>query len=100
MKIFALAALLAAGLGCVSVQAQQTQTQQPEPVGSLELREAIAATLQANPELAGYPLRAQSLEGTRNSAALAPALRLGVDVDNAFGTGRLGSGVHAGRHPV
>jgi cobalt-zinc-cadmium efflux system outer membrane protein len=53
----------------------------------LTLRDAINATLAANPQLKSYPLRAAALDGERVTAAMRPPLQLNANLEDAFGTG-------------
>jgi cobalt-zinc-cadmium efflux system outer membrane protein len=65
-------------------------TRAAEPAGSvLSLREAIAATLQANPQLAVYQPREQALDGIRTTAALQPPLQVNGGIEDALGSGDL-----------
>ena len=61
--------------------AQETLT------GSISLRDALEATLAANPSLRSFPLRNEALLGERETADLKPALQLGGELENALGTG-------------
>ncbi len=61
--------------------AQETLT------GSISLRDALEATLTANPRLRSFPLRNEALLGERETADLKPALRVGGELENALGTG-------------
>jgi cobalt-zinc-cadmium efflux system outer membrane protein len=65
-------------------------TRAAEPAGTtLSLREAIDATLQANPQLAVYPFREQALAGQRATAGLRPPLQLNGGFDDVLGSGDL-----------
>lgn len=57
--------------------------------GSISLREAINATMMANPQLRSFPLLQQALIGERISAQLKPSLRFNASIDNALGNGTL-----------
>jgi len=48
----------------------------------LTLASAIEATLNANPQLAGYQYRYQSLEGERHTAGLGAARELSVELED------------------
>ncbi|MES2605150.1 MAG: TolC family protein [Pseudomonadota bacterium] len=56
---------------------------------TLTLREAIEATLQANPGLAVYPSRAAAIAGQRTTAELRPPLQLNAGIENVLGSGAL-----------
>lgn len=60
---------------------------QQTPTGIISLRDALEATLTANPRLRSFPLRKEALLGERETADLAPALRVGGELENALGTG-------------
>ena len=60
-----------------------------EELRELSLQDAVRITLEEHPFLDVYPLRDAGLRGSRAQAALRPALRLGLEVENAVGTGRL-----------
>jgi cobalt-zinc-cadmium efflux system outer membrane protein len=55
--------------------------------GLLSLRDAIDATLQANPQLEVYRFREQALDGQRTTAALRPPLQVNGGVEDALGSG-------------
>lgn len=63
--------------------AQETLT------GSISLRDALEATLAANPRLRSFPLRNEALLGERETAELKPAFRVGSELENALGTGEV-----------
>lgn len=54
---------------------------------ALALEDAIARTLKNNPQLYQYRFRQQSLVAQRESSSLAPALELGLEVENIGGSG-------------
>jgi cobalt-zinc-cadmium efflux system outer membrane protein len=54
---------------------------------TLTLRDAINASLQQHPQLHSFELRAQSLAGQRETAALKPALELSTEIENIAGSG-------------
>lgn len=61
-----------------------------EPPGTLlSLREAIDATLEANPQLDIYRFREDALAGQRTTANLQPPLQINTGIENAFGSGAL-----------
>jgi len=62
---------------------------------SLTLQDAIKATLQHNPQLAGYEFRTQALAGEQQTAALKPQLKLSTHLENIAGSGEF-KGVDAG----
>ena len=62
---------------------------------TLTLDEAVRATLQHNPQLAGYAFKANALAGEKQTAALRPELRVNADLENVAGSGAFG-GVDAG----
>ena len=55
----------------------------------LTLSDAIRATLQHNPQLAGYKFRADALKGEATTAALKPEWRAQAELENVAGTGAL-----------
>ena len=55
--------------------------------GLLTLNEAIARTLEKNPELQVFTLRLQAVDGLRQSADLAPAFNIEVETENVLGSG-------------
>lgn len=61
----------------------------------LKLEDAIALTLQHNPQLAGYEFRAQALQGEQQTAALKPQLRATTHIENIAGSGEF-KGADAG----
>ncbi|WP_444930933.1 TolC family protein [Microbulbifer sp. SSSA002] len=62
----------------LSLSAQATLAQKGD---LLTLPDAIELTLAQNPELAVFPLRKQGLEGAGQTAALKPAVELGVETE-------------------
>lgn len=52
----------------------------------LSLQQAIAATLQHNPELVAYPLRQQALAGAREGAALRPGFNVYTQFEDIGGS--------------
>ncbi len=56
---------------------------------TLSLREAIDATLRANPQLALYRFREEALGGQRYTANLQPPLQLNAGIEDALGSGDL-----------
>ncbi|MDX1491643.1 MAG: TolC family protein [Pseudohongiellaceae bacterium] len=56
---------------------------------TISLRNALNATIEAHPSLRSFPLRNEALQGARETADLRPAYTLGVEVENAFGTGAI-----------
>lgn len=54
---------------------------------TLSLGEAVRATLQHNPQLAGYTFKANALAGEKQTAALRPELRVNTDLENVAGSG-------------
>jgi outer membrane protein, heavy metal efflux system len=62
---------------------------------SISLEDAIKATLQHNPQLAGYVFRKKALEGEQQTAALTPQFRASAQLENVAGTGGF-KGVDAG----
>lgn len=58
----------------------------PDPE-KLTLAEAISATLEHNPQLAGYQFRAKKLEAERETASLKPAYRISTELENVAGSG-------------
>ncbi|MES2626014.1 MAG: hypothetical protein V4628_12100, partial [Pseudomonadota bacterium] len=53
----------------------------------LTLRDAIAATLDANPGLTVYQFREAAIDGMRTTAGLRPPLQINAGVEDALGTG-------------
>ncbi|MBY6205609.1 TolC family protein [Halomonas denitrificans] len=72
------------GLLVLLVLAAQPATSRAQ---SLSLAEATRRAVEANPELALYPLRDQALVAERQAAALRPGYSLGVEAENVLGTG-------------
>ena len=62
----------------------QAQTTTATP---LRLHDAIRATLQHNPQLATYGWQLKALDGERETAALAPELRVSTELENIAGSG-------------
>ncbi|HCS64902.1 MAG TPA: TolC family protein [Cellvibrio sp.] len=54
---------------------------------TLTLSEAVRATLQQNPQLAGYTFKVNALAGEKQTAALRPEYRLSTDLENVAGSG-------------
>jgi len=52
----------------------------------LSLQQALAATLQHNPELIAYPLRQQALAGAREGAALRPGFNVTTQIEDIGGS--------------
>jgi cobalt-zinc-cadmium efflux system outer membrane protein len=75
---------------CASVGLWLASSYAAEPKGKeLSLRDAITATLAANPQLNVYPFREAALAGERATASLAPPLQLNGNLEDAFGSGTL-----------
>lgn len=53
----------------------------------LTLQDAIKATLQHNPQLAGYEFRVKALQGEQQTAALKPQFRASTHLENIAGSG-------------
>ncbi len=53
----------------------------------ITLQDAIKATLQHNPQLAGYEFREKALQGERQTAALNPQFRASTHFENVAGSG-------------
>jgi cobalt-zinc-cadmium efflux system outer membrane protein len=62
-----------------------------EPPAPLTLRDAVRASLTANPDLAGFAFELRAQDARTDAAALRPAPALDVGVENA-----LGNGAHSG----
>lgn len=75
-KVMALSAITL-GSFAVHVQAEN----------ALTLQDAIKATLQHNPQLAGYEFRTQALAGEQQTAALKPQMKLSTHLENIAGSG-------------
>jgi cobalt-zinc-cadmium efflux system outer membrane protein len=56
---------------------------------AIRLQDALAASLQHNPQLAGYQFRRAALAGEQTSAALRPEVRLHSELENVAGSGDL-----------
>lgn len=56
---------------------------------TISLRDAVEATLEANPQLSIYQFRAAGIQGNRTTAALRPALQANAGVEEVFGSGVL-----------
>lgn len=54
---------------------------------TLTLSEAVRATLQQNPQLAGYTFKVNALAGEKQTAALRPEYRISADLENVAGSG-------------
>ncbi len=54
---------------------------------TLSLGEAVRATLQHNPQLAGYTFKANALAGEKQTASLRPELQVNTDLENVAGSG-------------
>jgi outer membrane protein, heavy metal efflux system len=75
--------LMLLALLCVATAARAA-----EPTDTrLSLRDAIDATLQANPQLEVYRLHEQAIDGQRTTAALRPPLQVNGGVEDALGSG-------------
>lgn len=57
--------------------------------GTISLRDALEATLAANPRLRSFPLRNEALLGEIEIANLKPAFRVGGELEDALGTGEI-----------
>lgn len=75
MKTLLSALALLAIAACASAQDEIT------------LQDALSASLQHNPQLAGYQFRRAALAGEQATAALRPELRLHSEVENVAGSG-------------
>lgn len=82
MKVFVTALVLAtsASFACASTQAIP-------PQGKISLPQALALSLQQNPQLAGYQFRQASLEGEQTTASLRPETRVQLEAENLAGSG-------------
>ena len=76
-----LAAIAALSLAPCLATAQQKQT--------LSLDDAFARVADTHPDLRLFGPRQQALQAEREQALLRPALRIGAELENAFGTGGL-----------
>ena len=54
---------------------------------SLTLSDAVRATLQKNPQLAGYTFKVNALAGEKQTASLRPEYRVSTDLENVAGSG-------------
>ena len=75
MKTLLSALVLIAGAACASAQDEIT------------LQDALSASLQHNPQLAGYQFRRAALAGEQTIAALRPEMRLHSELENVAGSG-------------
>lgn len=57
--------------------------------GTISLRDALEATLAANPSLRSFPLRNEALLGEMQIAELKPPFRVGGELEDALGTGNI-----------
>lgn len=84
------AAALSTYAVCIGIVVLTGSVLAAEPTdGPLSLREAIDATLRANPQLKSYRFREQALDGERNTANLRPPLQVNTSLEDAFGSGNL-----------
>lgn len=81
MNFKCLAIVVCATITSTLVSAQESIT------GVISLRDALEATLAANPQLRSFPLRAEALLGEKETADLKPAFRIEAEVEDALGTG-------------
>lgn len=72
-----------------AIIASATCNAQEMPVGAISLHDALAATLSMNPKLRSFPLRNEALLGDREIADLKPPFMLGIEVEDALGTGEI-----------
>lgn len=82
MKYRLLALAMIAKVSVVYAQADSI----PE-TDSLTLAQAVSATLEHNPQLAGYQFRAQKLDAELETATLKPAYRIFTELENVAGSG-------------
>lgn len=59
----------------------------PALAEGISLQEALSASLQHNPQLAGYQFRRAALAGEQTTAALRPEIRLHSELENIAGSG-------------
>lgn len=59
----------------------------PALAEGISLQDALSASLQHNPQLAGYQFRRAALVGEQTTAALRPELRLHSELENVAGSG-------------
>jgi cobalt-zinc-cadmium efflux system outer membrane protein len=59
----------------------------PAFANGISLQDALSASLQHNPQLAGYQFRRAALAGEHTTAALRPELRLHSEMENVAGSG-------------
>jgi cobalt-zinc-cadmium efflux system outer membrane protein len=87
IRVIGLAMLFAS---CPAAAAPPDHVHPPEAADEqpLTLREAVARTLARNPELAVFPLRSRAQDARIAASALRPAPHAGVELENAFGSGR------------
>ncbi len=89
MKTFLLALALLASATCAARALSQgpAQGEIPVPQGGISLSQALQASLQHNPQLAGYALHREALAGEAFSARLRPATELQLEAENLAGSG-------------
>ena len=63
-----------------------------EKLDSIDLSQAIALTLDRHPDLKVFPVKRQSLNAQRQTAALRPVMELGVEAENFAGSFEDGRG--------
>ncbi len=59
----------------------------PALADGISLQDALSASLQHNPQLAGYQFRRAALAGEQTTAALRPEMRLHSELENVAGSG-------------
>lgn len=76
-------------VGVCVIVASTISSAQERLTGTISLRDAVEATLSANPQLRSFPLRKEALHGENETASLRPALNIGGGIEDALGTGYL-----------
>ncbi len=72
---------------CACLLGGVAQAASPDPSGALSLQQALAAAVEAHPDLARYPLDRRIAEAQAIQARLRPRPELGVEFENFAGTG-------------
>lgn len=80
MNFTSWATVVVTTVACATCNAQEMLT------GDISLRDALQATLTANPRLKSFPLRNEALLGEQQMAQLKPALRAGGGIEDVLGT--------------
>jgi cobalt-zinc-cadmium efflux system outer membrane protein len=74
-------------LACLLLATGGTAIAQSDAGQAIDFNRAIAKTLASNPELRAFGFEIEAQQGRIRQSALRPAVELGVDIENATGTG-------------